>query len=212
MAYSVDPVANGFVQSLAHPGGNTTGLASSLEDTSSKQLELLMNTSPNLSRVGLLLNPGGQVGASELRSAEAYARKAGIAIDPVNASNPQEVDSALSALKNARVGGILVVSDALFMKKRQRIVNFALDQRLPTVFPQREYVEAGGLLSYGESLKDFFRRSASFVDKILKGAKPSDLPVEQPTRFFLVVNLKTAKAIGLTLPPTLLALADEVIE
>jgi putative ABC transport system substrate-binding protein len=106
----------------------------------------------------------------------------------------------------------MVVPDALFMTNRLQIANFALAERLPTVFAQREYVEAGGLLSYGENLKDFFRRSASFVDKILKGAKPGDLPIEQPTRFFLVINLKTAKALGLTLPPTLLALADEVIE
>ena len=208
MGIAVDPVANGFVQSLAHPGGNTTGLASSVEDTSSKQIELLATTLPKLSRVGLLANTASPITAIVLKGAQAFAQGAGVTIEVANASNPQDIDGAISTLKKARVGGILVIPDALFMTNRLQIANFALAERLPTFFSQREYVEAGGLLSYGENLKDFFR----FVDKILKGAKPGDLPIEQPTRFFLVINLKTAKTLGLAVPPTLLAVADEVIE
>jgi putative ABC transport system substrate-binding protein len=212
MGYSTDPVGNGFVASLARPGGNTTGLASSLDDIVQKHLELLVEAVPNLSRVGLLTNPNSPNHGPVLKNALDSGTRAGVHIVPVEARNPQEIESSFAALVNERVGAVICVSDAVFFGGRQKLAERALRNRLPSIFSQREYVVAGGLMSYGESLFDFYRRAAVFVDKIFKGAKPTDLPVEQPTRFFLTVNLKTANALGLDLPPMLLARADEVIE
>ena len=212
MGYSTDPVRNGFVASLARPGGNITGLASSLDESVSKQLELLATVVPNLSRVGHLSNSENPNHDPVLASAQVSARQAGVDLVSVTARNPPEIENAFATLSGERVGAVIVNSDAVFNSQRHRIAELALRARLPTIFPQREYVQDGGLLAYGEKLFDFFRRSASYVDKIFKGAKPADLPVEQPTQFYLTINLKTAKALGFEIPATLLARADEVIE
>ena len=212
LAFSTDPVGNGFVASLAHPGGNVTGLATSQDDTAPKQLELLGKAVPNLSRVGVLVNPASPNITSVMKAAEAAAHNAGVDLVSAEARNQSEIKQAFDALSGKHVGALMVISDSLFQSYRKDISALALSHRLPSMFAQREYVEAGGLISYGEHYRDFFRRSAIYVDKIFKGAKPADLPVEQPTRFYLVLNSNTAKALGLDIPPTLLALADEVIE
>jgi putative ABC transport system substrate-binding protein len=212
MGYSVDPVGNGFVASLARPGGNTTGLASSQDDATPKQVELLTTAVPNLSRVGLLANPDSPNFVPVLQNVRAAAQEVGLVLVPVEIRSPQDVSSAFATLASERVGALMVMSDALTVMQRNRIAELALRDRLPTIFPLREYVVAGGLMAYGENIRDFFRRAASYVDKILKGAKPMDLPIEQPTRFFLTINLETARALGLDVPPTLIARADEVIE
>jgi putative tryptophan/tyrosine transport system substrate-binding protein len=211
MAYSVDPVGSGFVASLAHPGGNTTGLASSLDETVAKQMELMGAVVPGLTRIGLVSNPGNRH-ASAISTAEASARTAGLALVSVNATNSQGLADAFSTLVKERTGAAIVLSDAFFNTERRLIAELALSNRVPTMFSQRDYAADGGLMSYGEALSQFFRRAAFYVDKLIKGAKPGDLPVEQPTRFLLVINLTTAKALGLTIPPSLLARADEVIE
>jgi putative ABC transport system substrate-binding protein len=212
MAYSTDPVGSGFVASLAHPGGNTTGLASSSDDSSPKQLELLATAVPKLSRAAVLLNPGTPTSSAVLKNAEAAAQKAGIVVVSMEARNQQEIENAFAALARERVQAVMVSPDAFFFGQRQLLADLALRNRLPSVFGQREYAEAGGLMSYGESLEEFFRRAASFVDKIFKGAKPGDLPIEQPTKFHLVINRKTADALGLIIPPQLYIFAEEVIE
>jgi putative tryptophan/tyrosine transport system substrate-binding protein len=212
MVYSTDPVGNGLVASLARPGGNITGLAGSSDDTAPKQLELLASVVPKLSRIGVLRNPGNPSYAPVFKNLQAAAESAGLVAVPVDARNPAEIETAFAALAKERVGALIAASDAFFLDERQRIAELALEHRLPSMFAQREHAEAGGLMSYGESLKEFYRRAAVFVDKIIKGAKPGDLPVEQPTTFHLVINRKTADALGLTLPPQLLIFADEVIE
>jgi putative ABC transport system substrate-binding protein len=211
MGYSVDPVGSGFVASLARPGGNTTGLASSLDESVPKQMELLAAVVPGLSRVGLVSNPANRH-ASALSVAEAAARTAGLALVSVDATNPQQLADAFSTLVRERVGAVIVLSDAFFNTHRSQIAEFAVSGRLATMFSQRQYVADGGLMSYGEGLSEFFRRAASYVDKLIKGAKAAELPVEQPTRFLLVINLKTAKALGLDVPVSLQQRADEVIE
>jgi putative ABC transport system substrate-binding protein len=210
--YSTDPVGNGLVASLAHPGGNATGLASSTDDTAPKQLELLTNIVPKLSRIGLLRHPASTTYSPVLKRVQAAAELAGLVVVPVDASTPGEIETAFAVLAKEGVGALIVASDALFVSERQRIAQLALAQRLPSMFAQREHTEAGGLMSYGESVKDFYRRAAVFVDKIFKGAKPGDLPIEQPTKFHLVINRKTADALGLSIPPQLYIFADEVIE
>ena len=212
MVNSTDPVGNGFIASLARPGGNITGLASSTDDTSPKQIELLIAIFPNLSRIALLTNPDNSVLSAVLKKAQAAAESAGVVVLPVSARDEEEIESAFVNLKNLNVGAVMVGTEATFMTHRQKIAKLALNSRLPSIFVHREYVQAGGLMSYGDDLKDYLRYSAKFVDKILKGAKPADLPVEQPTKFRFTINLKTAKALGLTVPPQLLARADEVIE
>jgi putative ABC transport system substrate-binding protein len=167
---------------------------------------------PNLSRVGWLANPDSPNFDPVLKNVRAAAQEVGLVLVPAEMRSPQEVASAFATMARERVGAVMVMSDALTVMQRDRIAELALENRLPTIFPLREYVVAGGLMAYGENIRDFFRRAAVYVDKILKGAKPTDLPIEQPTRFFLTVNLKTAKALGLEMPPTLLARADEVIE
>jgi putative ABC transport system substrate-binding protein len=212
MATSTDPVGSGFVASLARPGGNTTGLASSQEDFAPKHLELLMATVPNLSRVGFLMNPDGTAWASILKIAQATVEKARLNPVLVEARNEQEIAKAFAALTTERVEAVMVMADPLFMTHRRQIAELALQGRLPTIFARREYVEVGGLMSYGESVAEFYRRSASYVDKIFKGAKPADLPVEQPSRFIFSINRKTAETLGITIPALLFMFADEVIE
>jgi putative ABC transport system substrate-binding protein len=212
MVSSTDPVGTGLVASLARPGGNMTGLANSFQDTSPKQLELLATVVPNLSRVGFLWNPDGPAFSPVLKNAQDAARKAGLLVVAMEARNPQEIENAFAELAKQRVQALMVGADAMFFEQQQRIAELALKSRLPTIFSSREYAEAGGLMSYGESLADFFRHAAVFVDKIFKGARPADLPIEQPTLFKLVINRKTADALEITIPPQLYIFADEVIE
>jgi putative ABC transport system substrate-binding protein len=212
MAYSTDPVGNGLVASLVRPGGNITGLAGSSDDSSPKQLELLTTVVPNVSRIGLLGNPDTETYSSVLKSAQDAAQKVGLLVVPIEARNPQEIEIAFAALAKERIPAVMVASDAIFFGQRQRIAELALNNHLPTMFSLREYAEAGGLMSYGENIADFFHHAAFYVDKIFKGAKAGDLPIEQPTRFNLVINRKTADALGLTIPPQLYIFADEVIE
>jgi putative ABC transport system substrate-binding protein len=212
MAYSTDPVGNGLVASLVHPGGNITGLAGSSDDSSPKQLELLATIVPNVSRVGLLGNPNTETYSSVLNNAQDAARKVGLSLVPIEARNPREIEDAFAAFAKERVPAVMVAVDAVFFGQRRRIAELALANHLATMFALREYAEAGGLMSYGENIADFFRRAASFVDKIFKGAKPGDLPIEQPTKFNLVINRKTADALGVTIPPQLYIFADEVID
>jgi putative ABC transport system substrate-binding protein len=212
MGYSTDPVGNGFVASLARPGGNTTGLAASGDDTSPKQIELLITIAPKLSRIGYLVNPGNPNSSTVLASAQVAARTAGLVIVPAYVRNRAEVEEAFATFTGQRVGAIMAGADATLFLLRQRIGQLAIQARLPSMFVNREYVEAGGLMSYGENLRDFFRRAAVFADKIFKGAKPGVLPIKQPTKFNLTINRKTADALGLTIPSQLYIFADEVIE
>ena len=212
MVYSIDPVGSGDVGSLARPGGNTTGLSSALADIMPKQIDLLLMMVRNLSRIGVLLNPNNSTFPVVLASIQEAANKAGITVLPAEARNPQEVEGAFDRMAEARAEAVIVAVDPFFLTQRQRIAELAVGAKLPSMFGNREYTAAGGLMSYGESLREFYRRSAFYVDKIIKGAKPADLPVEQPTKFELVINLKIANALGLAVPPTLLARADEVIE
>ena len=212
MGYSTDPVGNGFVASLARPGGNTTGLAGSSDDSAPKQLELLATIVPKLSRVAILTNPYNPNSPAVMKSVRSAAEKAGLLVVPVEARNPQQIEDAFAALAKQSVAAVMVGNDAMFFVQRQQLAQLALSNRVASIFPLREYAAAGGLMSYGESLQEFYRRAASFVDKIFKGAKPGDLPIEQPTRFNLVINRKTADALGLTIPPQIYIFADEVIE
>jgi putative ABC transport system substrate-binding protein len=211
MGYSTDPVGNGFVASLSRPGGNITGLASSSDDTAPKQIELLKAVVPDLSRVAVLVHPKSP-NFPVLKRAQAAAAAADVAIVSLQASNLSGVEGAFAEAVRERVHAVVLVPDSVFNDQRRHIAELAVAKRLPLICANREYVEAGALMSYGENIRDFIRRTAGFVDKMIKGAKPSDLPVEQPTRFFLVINLPTAKTLGLTVPSNLLALADEVIE
>jgi putative ABC transport system substrate-binding protein len=212
LAYSTDPVGNGLVASLARPGGNITGVSGSSEDTSPKQLELVASVVPDVSRIGLLGNPASPVYGDVRKSAQTAAQKVGLTLVSVEARNPQEIDRAFAALDHQRVQAFIAAADAVLFTQRRQIAELALRNRLPSMFSQREYADAGGLMSYGENLSVFFQRAASFVDKIFKGAKPGDLPIEQPARFNLVINRKTADALGVTIPPRLYIFADEVIE
>jgi putative tryptophan/tyrosine transport system substrate-binding protein len=213
MGLSYDPVGNGFIDSLARPGGNTTGLTPSAQDTAPKQLELLRAVLPNLSRVGVLVHSDDPYTTSLIKNLYAAAHTDGIMLTRMDVRKAQDIDSVF-AVANDRPGldGVVTVTDSLFSAQRQRIADLALAARLPSVFQQREFVDAGGLMSYGQGLREFFRRAAFYVDKIFQGVKPADLPVEQPTKFDLVINLKTAKALGLQVPWQLQQLADEVIE
>jgi putative ABC transport system substrate-binding protein len=210
--YSTDPVGNHFVASLAHPGGNITGLAASSNDTAPKQLELLVMIAPSASRIGVLGNPNNPNFASVLRNAQFAGERAGLFITPIAAGNVKEIERAFAAFDKQGIQGVIATTDAVFFALREHIAELALARRLPTMFSQREYVEAGGLMCYGENLSDFLRRAAVFVDKIFKGTKPADLPIEQPTQFHLVINRNTADALGLMIPPQLYTFADEVIE
>jgi putative tryptophan/tyrosine transport system substrate-binding protein len=212
MGYSIDPVGIGLVASLAHPGSNTTGLASALEEIVSKQIDLLVATVPNLRRLAVLYNPAQHVFRRSQKALETAARRAGINLRPTAAQSPKEIETAFEALAADRVDGLIGLADALFFTHRQRLAELALAARLPSIFSLPEYAEAGALMSYGDSLKEFYRRAAAFVDRIIKGARPGDLPVEQPTKFNFAINRKTAEMLGIAIPAHLYIFADEVIE
>src|SRR5262245_57189297 len=206
-----DPVANGLVASLARPGGNVTGLSSQGDDLAGKRLELLRDVVPDLRRVAILANVGNPFSVVELGEGQAAARTLGLEFDALEIRRAEDIASAFEAIKG-RAEALYVCPDGLVDANKIRINTSALSARLPTMYAYREYVEAGGLMSYGANLPDLYRRSAGYVDKILRGAKPSDLPVEQPTRFDFIINLTPAKAIGVELRAPLLATASEVIE
>jgi putative ABC transport system substrate-binding protein len=207
-----DPVGNGFVASLKHPGGNITGLASAANDTAPKQVELLSKIVPNMTRLGLLGNPETSSYSPIRKGVEVVAAKSNLSVVVGEARGPEEINDALQTLRTAGVQAFVGVGDPVFFNHRDRLVQLALRSRLPSMFSQREYTAAGGLMSYGENLSDFYYRAAAFIDKIFKGAKPGDIPVEQPTQFHLVINHKTADALGLSIPSELYIFADEVIE
>jgi putative ABC transport system substrate-binding protein len=211
MTNQADPVGSGLVASLARPGGNITGLSLLISEIVGKQLELFKEVIPKVSRVAVLRNPANKTHALSLKEVEVAARSLRFQPQSFDARGSGEFDGAFAAMTRERAGALLVLSDPMFWFNRTRIADLAAKQRLPTMFAQREHAEAGGLMAYGANLSDTLRQAATFVDKILKGAKPADLPVEQPTKFELVINLKTAKALGLTIPPSLLGRADEVI-
>ena len=207
-----DPVGLGFVASLPRPGGNVTGLSNINADLSSKWLELLRVAVPKLSRVAVLVNPTHPNHPSLLKNIQASAQAIGVKVLPVEANTASQIEAAVSAMKRERAGALIVLPDPFFGAQARQIAELAAKNRLPTMFSNRELVEAGGLMSYGQNITEHFGRAATYVDKILKGTKPSDLPVEQSTRFELVINRRTAKAIGLTIPQELVLRADEVIE
>ena len=210
-----DPVADGLVTSLARPGGNVTGLSNLAPELVGKWLELLKQAVPGVSRIAVLWQPGvgGERTAREMHErANAAARTLGLRLQYVEARGPADLDGAFSEMVRAHAEALAVLGNVLFFYERRRLAELAAKYRLPAVYSSRFYVDAGGLMCYGASLADLLRRAATYVDKILKGAKPGDLPVERPTKFELVVNLKSAKSIGLVLPPSLLERADEVIQ
>jgi putative ABC transport system substrate-binding protein len=211
-AVTGDPVAEGLVPSIARPGGNITGLASIAPELVGKQLELLKEVAPKVSRVAVLQNPGDPAHPPMVQQADGAARALGVQLRILHARTPSEIEAAFAAMRSQRARGLLVLRDPLFLARRTQIEALAAKGRLPAVYGIREHAEAGGLMAYGASLPYMYRRAATYVDKILKGAKPADLPVEQPTRFELVINLKTAKALGLTIPQSVLIRADQVIQ
>jgi len=212
MGASTDPVGAGYIASLARPGGNITGVASSADDFSAKHLELLLTVAPNATRVAVLFNPNPSNTRIVTRDVQAAGDKLNVKLLRIEAHTPEEIERGFITMTRQGAQAVIVVFDALFMRQRQRIAELALKHRLPWITAQREYVEAGGLISYGEPLAESYRRAAAYVVKILKGAKPGDLPVEQPRIFELWINRKTAKALGLTIPQELLLRADNVIE
>jgi len=207
-----DPVGNGLVASLAQPGGNVTGLSVLNPELSGKRLELLKESLPSISRVAILTNPGNPIHATFWKETRTAAQTLGLQLQPIRVRAPEDFDEAFRAAARGRADALLAFDDALTLGHRAQLVALAAKHRVPTMYGFREFPDAGGLLSYGPNIPDQYRRSAAYVDKILKGAKPANLPVEQPTKFELVINLKTAKALGLTIPSSLLLRADEVIE
>ena len=212
MVSTTDPVGTGFVASLARPGGNITGLSNISSELSGKRLELLRETMPGLSRVAVLWNPDVRGAVLDYKGTESSAHSLRLELHSVEVPRAEDLDRAFSDVTKQRPHAVVVLQNPVGFANRSKIASFAQRNRLPSMYPQREYVDAGGLISYGPSLSDLFRRAATYVDKILKGAKPGELPVEQPTQFELVINLKTAQAIGLTMPPSLLRRADQVIQ
>lgn len=210
-AVAADPIGMGLVASLARPGGNVTGLSIQQHDLVGKRLELLREVVPALRRLAIIVNGGNPASLSEMREVQVVSRKLGLAAETLEIQKPEDITSVFDALKG-RVEALYVVGDPFVTFHRHRINVLALGARLPTVHANRNAVEVAGLMSYGPNFTDLYRRAADFVDKILRGAKPADIPVEQPTKFDFVVNLVTARALGLTVPPTLIARADEVIE
>jgi putative tryptophan/tyrosine transport system substrate-binding protein len=210
-ATAADPVDTGVVASLARPGGNVTGLSSQTPDVAGKRIELLREVVPGLRRFAILANPDNSYVALELHEAQAAARMLGLEVDLFEIRRAENIAPAFETVKG-RAEALYVMPDPIMFIHRLRINTLALGARLPTMHSLREYVEASGLISYGPSWSDQWRRAADYIDKILRGAKPADLPVQQPTKFDLIINLTTAQALGLTVPPTLLARADEVIE
>ena len=212
MANSTDPVGTGFVGSLARPGGNVTGLSSLSPELSGKRVELLKEAVPGLFRVAIVWNPDVRGGVLEYKETESAARSLRLQLQSVEVNRADDFDRAFGALTTGRAEGLTVVSSSLAFRNRGQIASLAQKNRLPSIFGLREFADAGGLIAYGPNYADGWRRAASYVDKILKGARPGELPVEQPTKFELVINLKTAKALGLTIPPSLLRRADHVIQ
>ena len=212
MANSNDPVGTGFVATLAHPGGNITGLSNTSSELSGKRLELLRETVPRLSRVALLWDPDLRGALLDYKETQAAARSHQIELQSIEVFRTEDLDGAFSAITSQRAQALILSPNHVAYNNQGQIVSFAQKNRLPSIYGQKEYVHAGGLMSYGPSLVDMYRRAAIYVDKILKGAKPTDLPVAQPTKFELVINLKTAKTIGLTIPQSVLGRADELIQ
>jgi putative ABC transport system substrate-binding protein len=210
-ALAGDPVGGGLVESLARPGGNVTGLSNQQSDLAGKRIELLRDVLPDLRQLAILANVGHSESVLEMEEVQAAARTFGIEVVKLEIRRAQDIAPAFEAL-NRQADALYVVVSALIASNRTRIMTFALSARLPTILNIREYAEAGALMSYGPHFPDLWRRAADYVDKILRGAKPGDIPVEQPTRFDLVINLTTAKALGIAVSPTLLNRADEVIE
>jgi putative ABC transport system substrate-binding protein len=206
-----DPISNGLVASLARPGGNVTGLSNQSADIAGKRLDLLREVVPRLRRVAIMANIASSIGVLETHEVETAAQTFGLEVTILEIRQAEDIAPAIEAL-NGRADALYVVTEPLVNTHRVQINTLALRARLPTLHGQKPYVEAGGLMSYGANIPDLFRRAADFVDRILRGAKPADLPVEQPIKFDFAINLKTAKALGLDVPPTLLARADEVIE
>jgi putative tryptophan/tyrosine transport system substrate-binding protein len=211
-AVAGDPVGSGLVASLARPGGNVTGLSLQQTDLAAKRLELLRQVVPDLRRLAIMGNVGSPMIVLELREVQSTARSLGLDVATLEVGQTDDIPLAFEAALNVRADALYVCADPLVGTNRLRIVTLAQGARLPTMFGEREYIDAGGLMSYGPNLPDLFRRAADYVDKILRGAKPADIPIEQPTKFDLVINLTTARALGLDLPPLLIARADEVIE
>lgn len=210
-----DPVSDGLVASLGRPGGNVTGLANLSPELIGKRLELLKEAVPGTSRVAILWQPGSGMERTDretLKGAEAAAQALSIQLRTIDARDPAEIEPAFAKIATARANALLVLGTPMFFTERQRLVELAARNKLPAMYTSRQFVEAGGLLAYGASLDDLLRRSATYVDKLLKGAKASDLPVEQPTKFELVVNAKTAKALGLAIPQSVLGRADAVVQ
>jgi len=211
MAVSGDPVKMGLVESLARPGGNVTGLSLETPDLAPKRLELLKEAVPTLARVAVLWNATNPVKVLDWHATQAAASALRLKVQALEVRGPTDFDGAFDSATRNRPDALVVLPDGLINSHRKQILNFALSRRLPGMYPYREFVDAGGLMSYAPSYADLFRRAAVYVDRILHGTTPADLPVEQPTKFELVLNMKTAQALGITLPPTLLMLADEVI-
>jgi len=208
-----DPLGSGLVASLGRPGGNVTGPSSMYGDLAGKQLELLKETVPKVSRVAVLWNPANAVWQAQmLKQTEIAARALGLQVQLLEARGPDDLGGAFAAMTKERASALLVQVDVIFALHARRIADLAAKRRVPAMYGSREHVEAGGLMSYAPNIPDLFRRAATYVDKILKGAKPGDLPVEQPTKFELVMNLKTATALGLTIPQSLLQRADQIIQ
>jgi putative ABC transport system substrate-binding protein len=212
MASNADPVVMGMVASLARPGGNVTGLSQISSELAGKRLELLKQIVPNLSRVAVMWNPGGRGSTVNWQEMQLPARSLGLELHSLETRNPSDFDQAFADASRAHVGALAIMPNPLFAGNLRRIADLAIKRRLPAIFNLREFADSGGLITYGPNRTAEFRRAATYVDKILKGAKPSDLPVEQPTKFELVINLKTAKALGLTIPQPLLLRADELIQ
>ena len=207
-----DPVGTGLVPSLARPDGNLTGLSSVAPDLEGKRLELLREIVPSVSHIAVFLNSVNPFHVASMRQALAAGKTLGIKVQQYDIRKSEDLDGAFAALRKERPDALLILADRVFLHNRQRMMDFTQEQRLPNVNAYKELVEAGGLISYGPSYEDMHKRAAIYVNKILKGAKPGNLPIEQPTKFTLVVNLKAAKALGISMPPTVLSRADEVIE
>ena len=211
MANDTDPVINGFVASLARPGGNITGLSTFAPELSGKRLELLKEIIPKLSSVAVLGTSTGPANAQNLKETELASEALGVKIQYLDVLGPKDIETAFRAASKGRADAVLLLASSVFTSQRTQLADLAVKYRLPATYNRPEYVEDGGLMTYGPSINDLFRRAATYVDKILKGTKPADLPVEQPTKFEFIINLKAAKQIGLTIPPNVLARADKVI-
>jgi putative ABC transport system substrate-binding protein len=211
MGQDTDPVGNGFVANLARPGGNITGLATLASEISGKQLELLKEIVPRLSRVAVLGTSNRPGNAEAIRETELAAGAFKLQLQHLDVLGPKDIETAFRTASKGRADAVLVLGGPVILSHRTQIADLAAKNRLPAIYERAEFMDAGGLMSYGTSVTDLFRRAATYVDKILKGAKPADLPVEQPTKFEFIINLKTAKQIGLTIPPNVLARADRVI-